>query len=99
LAKTIQLRRYQIEPGRLEEFKTWVNLEVLPIRRQFGFEVEFMYVDDKNSEFIWAVSVQGSQDDFLELENRYDVSEERVIAGAKRPDCLMSVDVRFVQEN
>lgn len=99
MTKTIQLRRYQIVPGMLEEFRAWLNQEVLPIRKQFGFEVEFMYVDNQNSEFIWAVSVQGSIDDFLELQNRYDASDARELAGKKKPDCLLGVDVKFVEEN
>jgi hypothetical protein len=99
LAKTVQLRRYQIVPGMLEDFRAWLNQEVLPIRAKFGFHVEFMYVDNKNSEFIWAVSVPGSLDDFLEIENRYDGSEERLAAGLKRPDCFLSVDTRFVDES
>jgi len=99
LVRTIQLRRYEIAPGMLEEFRAWVNLEVLPIRKQFGFRVEFVYIDNKNSEFIWAVSVQGAAAEFLELEKRYNESEERAAAGAKRPDCLISADIRFVEEN
>jgi len=99
LAKTVQLRRYQIAPGMLEEFRAWLNQEVLPIRKKFGFIVEFMYLDNKNSEFIWALSVPGSLDDFLEIENRYDASEERAAAGMKRPDCFLSVDTRFVDES
>lgn len=99
MTKTIQLRRYQLVPGMLEEFRAWLNQEVLPIRKQFGFEVEFMYVDNQNNEFIWAVSVQGSPDDFLEVQNRYDASEAREIAGTKKPNCLLSVDVKFVEEN
>jgi hypothetical protein len=58
-----------------------------------------MYVDNKNSEFIWAVSVPGSLDDFLEIENRYDSSAERAAAGMNRPDCFLSVDTRFVDES
>ena len=99
LAKTVQLRHYQIVPGMLEEFRAWLNQEVLPIRNKFGFHVEFMYVDNKKSEFIWAVSVEGTLDDFLEIENRYDSSEERLAAGMKRPDCFVSVDTRFVDES
>lgn len=99
LAKTVQLRRYEIVPGMLEEFRGWLNTEVLPIRKQFGFQVEFMYLDNANSEFIWAVSVNGSIDDFLEVENAYDASAERKLAGEKRPDCLVSVDTKFVDEN
>ena len=58
-----------------------------------------MYVDNPNSEFIWAVSVQGSEEDFLETENYYDASEERAAAGAKKPDCLISSEIKFVDEN
>lgn len=83
----------------LEEFRGWLNQEVLPIRKQFGFDVEFMYLDTVNSEFIWAVSVQGSVEDFTAAENAYDASSERRLAGEKRPDCLLSVDTKFVSEN
>ena len=99
MAKTVQLRRYEIVPGRLEEFRGWLNKEVLPIRKQFGFQVEFMYLDNANSEFIWAVSVPGSVENFIAVENAYDASVERKLAGEKRPDCLVSVDTKFVDEN
>ncbi len=99
MAKTVQLRRYEIVPGRLEEFRGWLNKEVLPIRKQFGFQVEFMYLDNANSEFIWAVSVPGSVEDFIAVENAYDASVVRKLAGEKRPDCLVSVDTKFVDEN
>ena len=52
----------------LDEFRAWLNSEVLPIRAQFGFAVEFMYVDNKNSESLvgedaedyWMVSPKKS---------------------------------------
>ncbi len=58
-----------------------------------------MYLDNANSEFIWAVSVPGSVEDFIAVENAYDASVVRKLAGEKRPDCLVSVDTKFVDEN
>ena len=99
MPKTIQLRRYQITPGRLDEFRDWVSQQVLPIRAKFGFGLEFMYFDTENSEFIWAASVEGDQNDFLEKQSNYDHSPERAEAGRLMPDCLVSVDTRFVESH
>lgn len=58
-----------------------------------------MYFDTENSEFIWAASVQGDQNDFLEQQSNYDRSPERAEAGRLMPDCLVSVDTRFVESH
>ncbi|MBT5848085.1 MAG: hypothetical protein HOH85_02920, partial [Micrococcales bacterium] len=49
--------------------------------------------------FIWAASVQGDQNDFLEKQSNYDHSPERAEAGRLMPDCLVSVDTRFVESH
>ena len=79
---TVQLRRYQIKTGEMEDFvKWWPNL--LPVRKQFGFEVLFAFVDESTNQFVWAVSHPGDREEFDTAEKRYVESSQRadVFAG------------------
>ena len=42
--ETVQLRRYVMEPGRMDEFLTWFP-RLLPVRQQYGFRVLFALAD------------------------------------------------------
>lgn len=68
---TVQLRRYQIKPGELERFVEYWDL-VVPARQKYGFEVLFAFVDRSANQFVWAVSHEGSDDEF-------DASEKRLM--------------------
>ena len=70
---TIQLRRYSIEPGRMDDFIAWWRSIIEP-RAKYGFRVVFAYADDENSEFVWAVAHDG---DFDAAEAEYMASPER----------------------
>jgi hypothetical protein len=72
---TVQLRRYRVKSGELENFvKRW-HL-VLPVRRQYGFEVLFAFVDRSTNQFVWAVSHEGDGDDF-------DVAEKSLMESSE----------------
>ena len=58
---TIQLRRYAIEPGRMDDFVAWFPSITEP-RSKFGFRVVFAYADDENDQFVWAVEHDGDFD-------------------------------------
>ncbi|GAA3528444.1 hypothetical protein GCM10022222_09350 [Amycolatopsis ultiminotia] len=60
---TVQLRRYQVKSDELEGFVNRWHL-VLPVRRQYGFEVLFAFVDRSTNQFVWAVSHEGESDEF-----------------------------------
>ncbi len=58
---TIQLRRYTIESGRMDDFIMWWRSIIEP-RAKYGFRVVFAYADDAHSEFVWAVAHDGDFD-------------------------------------
>ena len=70
---TVQLRRYTIESGRMDDFITWVRLPhrtpcQVRVPRSFS-----AYADDDHSEFVWAVVYYG---DFDAAEAEYMASPE-----------------------
>jgi hypothetical protein len=54
-----QLREYQIEEGRLDDFvREWREL-VLPLRVSLGFSVFGPWVEREGSRFVWIVGYDG----------------------------------------
>jgi hypothetical protein len=94
--KTTQLRRYEIEPAVLDRFVSWWKNELVPARIQHGFAVEFAFVDRTRSEFVWAVSVSGDEQRFLEVQERYNSSPERAKALETLPG-IAATHVGFVE--
>ncbi|MFZ4896514.1 hypothetical protein ACL9RL_18900 [Plantibacter sp. Mn2098] len=94
---TIQLRRYVIHPGLLEEFSTWWRELLVPAREASGFTVEFAYAVPNTNEFIWAVSLSGDEAHFLEIESEYYTSPGRASAFNGQPDRIRTQKVAFVE--
>ena len=95
---TYQLRRYELNPELADAFLAWVENEVMPIRRQFGFRAEWMYLNSDKSELTWLASFAGSEDAFLEAEAKYSNSPERTRAAASMPAALLKAHVGFVSK-
>ena len=56
--RTVQLRRYEIKPGEMDDFvAAWRG--VVPVREQYGFAVAFAVIDREQNEFVWAVTHDG----------------------------------------
>ena len=67
-----QLRRYEVTEGGMDRVvEVWKSIAA--VRRQYGFTVEFAYVDRKRNEFVWAVS----HPDWEKASAIYDHSPER----------------------
>jgi hypothetical protein len=81
---TVQLRRYQIEPGEMDDFVKWWP-GVLPARKQYGFDVLFALVDESTNQFVWAVRHEGDNEDFDAAEKTYLASPERAAVFAGVP--------------
>jgi antibiotic biosynthesis monooxygenase (ABM) superfamily enzyme len=81
---TTQLRRYDIEPGRMDDFLAWWQ-SILGPRQQYGFRVAFAHADDENSQFVWAVEHDG---DFDAAETEYMASPERAEAFDTNPNVV-----------
>ena len=91
---TVQLRRYEIEPGRMADFLAWFPA-VLPVREQFGFRVLFALAEQEHNTFTWAVAHDGDEADFLEVETEYKASPERARAFETFPDCIARHEIGF----
>ena len=91
---TVQLRRYVIEPGRMADFLEWFPT-IVPVREHFGFRVLFALASDEFSTFTWAVSLDGDEAEFVEVEARYTVSPERAEAFTTFPDCIAGKEIGF----
>lgn len=96
--KTIQLRRYEITPGMMNEFLHWLNQDLTPVREAFGFAAEWRYIDVEKNEFVWAVSLPTDQAGFLKIQEKYDASAERSVAFKTYPNCIAQKHVSFVSE-
>ncbi|KQR44013.1 hypothetical protein ASF82_10730 [Frigoribacterium sp. Leaf164] len=96
-AKTVQLRRYDLVPGVLDDFLAWFHAEIVPVRTAQGFTVEFAYADREAEQFTWAVSVPGDAAAFTALEQTYLASEGRAAAFAGQPTRVAVSHVRLVE--
>jgi hypothetical protein len=89
---TVQLRRYQVKPGEMDDFvKWWPTL--VPARKKHGFEVLFAFVDRSTNQFVWAVSHEGDSEEFDTAEKTYLASPERAAVFADVPS---RIDETFI---
>lgn len=95
--RTYQLRRYEIDSGKMSEFVEWMDSLLIPARKSFGYQVEFRLVDNENSQFVWCVSLPGDQAAFLEVQEQYNNSEARAKAFESSPNCFKALSVSFVE--
>ena len=93
--KTTQLRRYEVEKGRLTELADWFPT-IGAVREKYGFTIEFAYADEESSEFIWAVSYPGDTDDFDKILAVYNDSPERASAFAGFESPVKNTHLSFV---
>ena len=96
-SKTVQLRRYELVEGVLDDFVAWFTSTLIPARLSEGFEIEFAYADRDANEFVWAVSTPGDADAFAEIERAYLASPEREAAFAGEPTRVAVHHVRLVE--
>ena len=95
---TVQLRRYVIEPGRMDDFLAWFPA-VLPVREQYGFRVLFALADREHEIFNWAVAFDGDEAAFTEGAETYNASPERAAAFEAFPYCISSMELCFAEDS
>jgi hypothetical protein len=93
----IQLRRYEIVPGELDAFVDWWRATMPALRTRAGFAIEFAYVDEDAGEFVWAVSVPGTAEDFARVDAAYRSSEARRRVFDGLPERVAKAHVGFVR--
>ncbi|BDI22061.1 hypothetical protein [Herbiconiux sp. L3-i23] len=94
--RTVQLRRYRIHPEMFDDFVEWMRDDLLPMRAEFGFHIEFAYADPEHSLFTWAVSVPGDRAGFLQFEEHYNASPERSAVFEGQPQRIAEKWITFV---
>ncbi|MCC6438556.1 MAG: hypothetical protein IT196_26275 [Acidimicrobiales bacterium] len=93
--KTVQLRRYELLDGVMDEFVAWFP-GIVEVRRQYGFTVEFAYADRAANQFVWAVSHDGDEAAFKAAEAVYSDSPERAARFAGQPQRVDAMHLAFV---
>jgi hypothetical protein len=96
--KTIQLRRYALVAGEYDAFVDWWQEWMPRVRPAAGFTIEFAHGLRETNEFVWAVSADGDQDAFLELERAYMASDARAEAFDGVPQRIAEYNIRFVDD-
>ncbi|MBT8250941.1 MAG: NIPSNAP family protein [Acidimicrobiia bacterium] len=77
---TAQLRIYDIEEGKLEEFARLVSDHVIPPRLQYGFEIVGTWTIPANNQYCWIVSYDGPLRWDEAVERYYNSPERRNLA-------------------
>jgi hypothetical protein len=93
---TVQLRRYDVEPGRMGDFLAWFPA-LAPVRARYGFRLLFAYADDEHDTFTWAVEHDGDEAEFGEVEAAYNASPERAAVFETYPHCVTTMQIGFVR--
>ena len=61
MPRMVQLRTYTVRPEKLDEWvELWREL-VVPLRREFGFEIHGAWVDRERSLHTWVISYEGPE--------------------------------------
>ena len=95
--ETVQLRRYQLEPGRTADFLAWFPT-LRPVREQYGFRLLFALTDAEHDTFTWAVAHDGDETAFRQVEATYQASPERARAFETFPACVAATEIGFVTD-
>jgi hypothetical protein len=71
---TTQVRIYRLRPGALAEFEREWRENVVPLRRQFGFQILGAWSNEGEHTFVWVIAHDG---DFTAADRAYYLSPER----------------------
>jgi len=96
MARTTQLRTYQIAEGRLDDFVDGWRAAVVPLRKRFGFHVQEAWVDRTGSLFVWLVSYDGPEG-FEARDRAYYASPDRDRLDPDPAGLIVSSEHRFVE--
>ena len=84
MGRVHELRSYQIDPGRFEEFIQLWRKAVVPLRRKAGFEIEGAWVDPGAGRFVWVISHDSVESFEAAAEAYYDMPERQALEPSPR---------------
>jgi hypothetical protein len=90
---TVELRHYDIEPGRMDGFVEWWS-QCVPLRERYGFRILFAFVDETTNQFVWAVAHDG---DLVKADAEYHASPELAALFEIEPDGFVKANKATVK--
>ena len=93
---TDQLRLYQLDPDRIDEFITLWRDQIVPARRAAGFRVRGAWVSREEAGFAWVVSYKG-KGSFADGEQRYYESDARAAIVPPPTEFLRNVETVMME--
>lgn len=93
---TTQLRRYEVEPGKLADLVVWFP-NLFPAREAYGFTVDFIYADHATSQLTWSTTHAGDQAAFEAAQAIYHDSPERKTAFESYEESIVKIHAEFVE--
>lgn len=96
MTKTVQIRVYDIRPDRLDEWIEKFHEQIVPLRRELGFEIPGSYVDRERSQHIWVIAHDGDESAFEDANAAYWESPKRTELDVNPDDFLIDSETRTV---
>jgi hypothetical protein len=90
---TVELRHYDIKPGRMDAFVDWWT-ECVQLRKRYGFQVLFAFVDETTNQFVWAVAHDG---DLAQADAEYHASPDLARLFESEPDGFVKANKATVE--
>ena len=94
MAKTIQLRMYTINKGKMDEFVKLWRATVMPLRQKYGFTVEDAWIVEGENRFIWIMSL--ADGDWKTKDDAYFASPERKGLNPEPGSFVAHMELRFM---
>lgn len=92
-----QLRLYQLDPDRVDEFLTLWREKIMPARKAAGFKIRGAWVNREQAGFVWVISYKG-KGSFDDAEKRYYDSPARAAIDPPPADFLENVETSMVEQ-
>lgn len=96
LSRTLQLRRYTLDPQLAPQFLEFLKQKVFPARIALGFTVEQVLLAKDKTSLTWLVSAPGDEADFRRLDQAWISSDERSSIFTDAPRYVSAQKVDFV---
>lgn len=91
-----QLRVYQLDPARVDEFITVWREQIVPARKAAGFKIRGAWVNREQAGFVWVISYKG-KGSFDDAEKRYYASDARRSIDPSPTEYLRNVETSMVE--
>ena len=91
-----QLRLYQLDPDRIDEFIALWREQIVPARKAAGFRLRGAWVSRDEAGFAWVISYRG-KGTFEEAEKRYYESDARAAIQPSPAEFLQGVETVMVE--